>query len=125
MFIFFFKQKTAYDVRISDWSSDVCSSDLHGSRKPGAMLYKAGMAVAQKHTALVAPEVGSHNAWIDADTREGEDYWEALQVIRRSEGRRVGNERVSTCRSRWSPYNYKKKYHENRCHTNKKYNIKN
>src|SRR3546814_3464138 len=28
MFFLFFKQKTAYDVRISDWSSDVCSSDL-------------------------------------------------------------------------------------------------
>src|SRR3546814_6064114 len=27
--LFFFKQKTAYEVRISDWSSDVCSSDLH------------------------------------------------------------------------------------------------
>src|SRR3546814_19240152 len=29
-FFFFFKQKTAYEMRISDWSSDVCSSDLHG-----------------------------------------------------------------------------------------------
>src|SRR3546814_8720547 len=29
LFFFFFKQKTAYDMRISDWSSDVCSSDLH------------------------------------------------------------------------------------------------
>src|SRR3546814_3955754 len=29
---FFFKQKTAYELRISDWSSDVCSSDLHGRR---------------------------------------------------------------------------------------------
>src|SRR3546814_6756257 len=29
LFIFFFKQKTAYEMRISDWSSDVCSSDLH------------------------------------------------------------------------------------------------
>src|SRR3546814_5599806 len=28
-YVFFFKQKTAYEVRISDWSSDVCSSDLH------------------------------------------------------------------------------------------------
>src|SRR3546814_3051130 len=28
VFVFFFKQKTAYEVRISDWSSDVCSSDL-------------------------------------------------------------------------------------------------
>src|SRR3546814_6026053 len=30
MFFFFFKQKTAYEMRISDWSSDVCSSDLRG-----------------------------------------------------------------------------------------------
>src|SRR3546814_2341424 len=30
-FIFFFKQKTAYEMRISDWSSDVCSSDLRRS----------------------------------------------------------------------------------------------
>src|SRR3546814_10560391 len=30
MFFFFFKQKTAYEMRISDWSSDVCSSDLSG-----------------------------------------------------------------------------------------------
>src|SRR3546814_6723392 len=30
---FFFKQKTAYEMRISDWSSDVCSSDLVGERK--------------------------------------------------------------------------------------------
>src|SRR3546814_7465761 len=34
LFIFFFKQKTAYEMRISDWSSDVCSSDLpeHAAR---------------------------------------------------------------------------------------------
>src|SRR3546814_4893667 len=32
MFCFFFKQKTAYEMRISDWSSDVCSSDLHMAR---------------------------------------------------------------------------------------------
>src|SRR3546814_14846440 len=30
---FFFKQKTAYEMRISDWSSDVCSSDLHATAK--------------------------------------------------------------------------------------------
>src|SRR3546814_10593750 len=29
LYLFFFKQKTAYEMRISDWSSDVCSSDLH------------------------------------------------------------------------------------------------
>src|SRR3546814_1175057 len=32
MIVFFFKQKTAYEMRISDWSSDVCSSDLRGAR---------------------------------------------------------------------------------------------
>src|SRR3546814_3372263 len=34
--VFFFKQKTAYEMRISDWSSDVCSSDLspHSARPP-------------------------------------------------------------------------------------------
>src|SRR3546814_5868531 len=40
---FFFKQKTAYEMRISDWSSDVCSSDLcrafrHAHRRPGAII---------------------------------------------------------------------------------------
>src|SRR3546814_5361713 len=34
--IFFFKQKTAYEMRISDWSSDVCSSDLATSHLPNA-----------------------------------------------------------------------------------------
>src|SRR3546814_15043612 len=32
MIFFFFKQKTAYEMRISDWSSDVCSSDLSGAK---------------------------------------------------------------------------------------------
>src|SRR3546814_5761839 len=36
LFVFFFKQKTAYEMRISDWSSDVCSSDLQycGAHRP-------------------------------------------------------------------------------------------
>src|SRR3546814_6792170 len=33
LFVFFFKQKTAYEMRISDWSSDVCSSDLIAERR--------------------------------------------------------------------------------------------
>src|SRR3546814_10784661 len=44
MFVFFFKQKTAYEVRISDWSSDVCSSDLwlsaHGDRVGTKVTFK-------------------------------------------------------------------------------------
>src|SRR3546814_7422096 len=38
LFFFFFKQKTAYEMRISDWSSDVCSSDL-GEKDEAPMLY--------------------------------------------------------------------------------------
>src|SRR3546814_5734079 len=34
---FFFRQKTAYEMRMSDWSSDVCSSDLHFDRQPRAL----------------------------------------------------------------------------------------
>src|SRR3546814_1317302 len=36
-FFFFFKQKTAYEMRISDWSSDVCSSDLDWFRKAAGL----------------------------------------------------------------------------------------
>ncbi|MFD1330953.1 RtcB family protein [Methylopila musalis] len=54
----------------------------HGSRKPGALLYKAGMAAAEATRRAVSPETPSHNAWIEADTPEGEAYWEALQIIR-------------------------------------------
>src|SRR3546814_16897020 len=38
LFFFFFKQKTAYEMRISDWSSDVCSSDLQIAEKTGAKI---------------------------------------------------------------------------------------
>lgn len=54
----------------------------HGSRKPGAMLYKAGMAAAEKHTRKVSPETPRHNAWLDPESDEGRAYWNALQVIR-------------------------------------------
>src|SRR3546814_1494080 len=41
MFFFFFKQKTAYEMRISDWSSDVCSSDLHLAAAGGTAQFMA------------------------------------------------------------------------------------
>src|SRR3546814_6037512 len=42
LYFFFFKQKTAYEMRISDWSSDVCSSDLYGPRRARRLLVGAG-----------------------------------------------------------------------------------
>lgn len=54
----------------------------HGSRGFGAQLYKRGMAVAKKHTAIVAPKVPAHNAFIKASSQDGERYWDALQIAR-------------------------------------------
>src|SRR3546814_7307991 len=45
---FFFKQKTAYEMRISDWSSDVCSSDLD-DRRPAGHIFAASRAAACDH----------------------------------------------------------------------------
>jgi len=54
----------------------------HGSRGPGGRLYAAGMAVAEKCRRDLSPETPAHNAWIPAQTREGESYWAALQLVR-------------------------------------------
>lgn len=54
----------------------------HGSRKPGAMLYKRGMVAAERHRQRLSPETPEHNAWIPTTEQEGEDYWSALQTVR-------------------------------------------
>lgn len=55
----------------------------HGSRGPGAVLYKLGMELAQKFRKQISPETLAQNAWIPADSPEGIAYWEALQLIRK------------------------------------------
>lgn len=55
----------------------------HGSRGPGARLYKKGMEVAEKFRRKLSPETLKQNAWLPADTQEGKDYWAALQIIRK------------------------------------------
>src|SRR3546814_1123085 len=89
-FIFFFKQKTAYEMRISDWSSDVCSSDLRAVQHPGRLGAPAGCPPTAKSSR------GYHVCWIAHPVQ--------TLPTDRSEERRVGKECVSTCRSRWSPY---------------------
>lgn len=54
----------------------------HGSRAPGANLYARGMKVAERQRQLVSPETLKGNAWIPADTKEGDLYWDALQAMR-------------------------------------------
>src|SRR3546814_7553437 len=89
------KQKTAYEMRISDWSSDVCSSDLQPTR---VMLQAVDEIM--RILARVAMIKGECLEAREADDICVSDTW----VARRSEERRVGKECVSTCRSRWSPY---------------------
>lgn len=55
----------------------------HGSRGPGGLLYKGGMEVAERFRRALSPATLKQNAWIPADSVEGRDYWEALQIIRR------------------------------------------
>src|SRR6059036_4237131 len=83
-FFFFFKQKTAYEITYGDWSSDVCSSDLHRSG------IGSDSAASRSRDARSTP-VWSRAAWV------------------RSEERRVGKECRRLCRSPRSPYHKKKK----------------
>src|SRR3546814_7857673 len=95
-YIFFFKQKTAYEMRISDWSSDVCSSDLFRADQAHHHQFRRSRCrppprqFRQPDAALSREQTDARSAGSD---RQG-----------RSEERRVGKECVSTCRSRWSPY---------------------
>src|SRR3546814_3617080 len=98
LLIFFIKQKTAYEMRISDWSSDVCSSDLSGSQPyAGPVRLVAELVGDQPHTFL---GIGADVRRVLERPRNGRD----AEPRHRSEERRVGKECVSTCRSRWSPY---------------------
>src|SRR3546814_3681245 len=94
---FFFNQKTAYEMRISDWSSDVCSSDLdhHLSVLVRADSLESLDDVTASCTAALA-DAGAVAVREDVNLEPA--FWG-----QRSEERRVGKECVSTCRSRWSP----------------------
>src|SRR3546814_4494171 len=91
LFFFFFKQKTAYELRISDWSSDVCSSDL-------IVWLRRQPSVDPERITLLGHSVGA-GACLLAASRDPR----IAGVVSRSEERRVGKECVSTCRYRWSP----------------------
>src|SRR3546814_3748141 len=110
---FFFKQKTAYEMHISDWSSDVCSSDLRttpadrvarsvwGDSMIDRPIHRGRALCALAAALFAAPmlraETADFRAALPAPNR-------AASFLKRSEERRVGKECVSTCRSRWSPY---------------------
>src|SRR3546814_19438799 len=101
-------------MRISDWSSDVCSSDLlrgMGHEVEGRIAIVSGRAIADIRSHLGPLDllmVGSHGAEIGkaaAGAAILSDASRADLTALRSEERRVGKECVSTCRSRRSRYN--------------------
>src|SRR3546814_9431278 len=97
-YFFFFKQKTAYELRISDWSSDVCSSDLFllscfNAMSIAVLDVRTEMAEAKPGAALTI-ELSAGDAKSPVEGEAARDD--------RSEERRVGKACVSTCRSRWS-----------------------
>src|SRR3546814_3635394 len=89
----FFKQKTAYEMRISDWSSDVCSSDLVTSSSPTDFLPLRSRLSRAAGRGWPRDSLHGHLGLLPGHTRR-----------MRSEERRVGKECVSTCRSRGSPH---------------------
>src|SRR3546814_5031777 len=106
---FFFKQKTAYEMRISDWSSDVCSSDLRvvivdcaDEMNPSAA--NALLKILEEPPENALLPLVSHAPGGLLPTIRSRCRRLPLRPLRdRSEERRVGTECVSTCRSRWSP----------------------
>src|SRR3546814_10467519 len=96
--VFFFKQKTAYEMRISDWSSDVCSSDLADPHAVNAAHRPPDREpeVARLEVPLLEVLPGALRLVLGVAGQ--------MHLAVRSEERRVGKECVSTCRSRWSPH---------------------
>src|SRR3546814_3496275 len=95
--LFFFKQKTAYDMRISDWSSDVCSSDLVATCAERSATARSQVATGWQPAAVAMPCTLAITDW-------GRAVMVVISRLHRSEERRVGKECVSTCRYRWSAY---------------------
>src|SRR3546814_9355495 len=107
----FFKHKTAYDMRISDWSSDVCSSDLHVTRKvplryeatlwsiifPLGMYAVAGIYLGQADNLPVVGLVGRVELWVALAA------WFVVAVAG-AEERRGGKGWVSRGRTRWERF---------------------
>src|SRR3546814_14389537 len=99
-------------MRISDWSSDVCSSDLMYGARPMSRLIQEKIKQPLAEELLFGKLL--HGGEVDVTVKDGQLAFQLTPAAPkkprktgggRSEERRVGKECVSTCRSRWSPYN--------------------
>src|SRR3546814_15761634 len=120
VFLFFFKQKTAYEMRISDWSSDVCSSDLRDDEVRHILQEQIdgrvgiGLVIPfhpkieivgeiRLEARLVARSPQGAHALACADIQNRPEH-----IKTSTEEGPVGNECVSTCRYRCDPHHYKR-----------------
>src|SRR3546814_12831086 len=112
-------------MRISDWSSDVCSSDLAlKAADPASIKGKLVYVGYRMERAKDGHGYGMGSAVRTMGAVIAQAKGAAGYLLRRPEGRRVGKECVSTCRSGWSPSHTKKKINGatytkavRRCHT--------
>src|SRR3546814_13410159 len=114
---FFFKQKTAYEMRISDWSSDVCSSDLHLSVSEDRAIVARHVHRADPRSLSSVHRRFAHPPDCDLHDLSGlraraavpmghlgaRRWFDLLGLPTTSEERRVGEESASTSSPRWSP----------------------
>src|SRR3546814_1333676 len=104
VFVFFFKQKTAYEMRISDWSSDVCSSDLSRSRWRGcrrrasACSATGGQGEAHLCIAKAFARLPEHLVGGDAQIVDGQ---RRMAARHRTVDREIGR---ASCRERGGQY---------------------
>src|SRR3546814_18464826 len=116
MYFFCFKQKTAYEMRISDWSSGVCSSYLFGERmvKPRPSIDDPQHRLGTEQAGGQPGDNKHHGARIEQQGEQQRPYQlhqMSSHTDRRTATRRVGKERVVRCRYRWSPSQKKKRKH--------------
>src|SRR3546814_17939889 len=101
----FFKQKTAYEMRINDWSSDVCSSDLTCNPFTPAKNNPQGFQSVEDAGEVIY----TYDVKWEQTTTHWSNRWDIYlrgnpdEEIHRPEERRVGKECVRPCRSRWAP----------------------
>src|SRR3546814_18058270 len=97
-------------MRISDWSSDVCSSDLlNRELRVTKLQYSVQTGIQLDQVTDEQLRDGTGFSVTRNETVKAASARSSVKYDLRSEERSVGNECVSPCRSRWSPFHYKKK----------------
>src|SRR3546814_20766205 len=109
---FFFKQKTAYEMRISDWSSDVCSSDLDQSshmvqHRNSSPRNCGGERVRSRNSESLRQGAPASAARQPRELTPLLAFWRFRRIHAIMEERRVGNECISTYRYGVCPYTIK------------------